>query len=68
MSGKNQIVFWLEGTAVKNGVLLSWRWKNCENAVACVLTPYGNTVEVWAEDIYLNHGAAMKDLAKLAGI
>lgn len=54
MSGN--IVFWLEGTEVKNGVLLDWVWLPCECSAAKVLTPYGQTIEVLAEDIFLSRG------------
>ncbi len=68
MKNKNQIVFWVEGMDIKKGVLLGWGWTACECAVARVLTPYGQTLEILAEDIYLSHGAAMKEVTCLAGI
>lgn len=61
-------VFWIEGTEVKNGALIRWKWLPCEWAAAEVITPYGETVDVLAEDVFLSKGAAMKEIAKMAGI
>lgn len=68
MTDKNEIVFWLEGTDVKNGVFLGWKWLQCETAAAEALTAEGDTIYVLAEDIFLSQGAAMKEVARLAGI
>lgn len=68
MTDKNEIVFWLEGTEVKNGVLLEWVWLPCDLAAAQVLTAQGDIIEVLAEDIFLSRGAAMKEVARWAGV
>lgn len=64
----NGIVFWLEGTKVKYGALVAWKWLPCELAAAEVITPDGTRLDVLAEDIFLSRGAAMKELAAQAGI
>lgn len=64
----NGIVFWLEGTKVKYGALVDWKWLPCEMAAAEVITPDGTRLDVLAEDIFLSRGAAMKELASLAGV
>lgn len=67
MNGRG-IVFWLEGTNVKHGALIAWKWLPCDMAAAEVITPQGKRLDVLAEDIFLSRGAAMKEVAKLAGI
>lgn len=67
MSG-NGVVFWLEGTTIKHGALIGWKWLPCELAAAEVITPWGKRLDILAEDIFLSRGAAMKEVAKLAGV
>nr|QGT50629.1 hypothetical protein Elusimicrob1349_0990 [uncultured Elusimicrobia bacterium] len=64
----NGTVFWIEGNKVKNGALIRWKWLACELAAAEVITPWGKTLDVLAEDVFLSKGAAMKEIAKMAGI
>ncbi|MGN0016555.1 MAG: hypothetical protein ACI37O_04370 [Candidatus Avelusimicrobium sp.] len=64
----NGVVFWLEGNQVKYGALVDWKWLPCELAAAEVITPDGTRLDVLAEDIFLSRGAAMKELASLAGV
>ncbi len=64
----NGMVFWLEGNEVCSGELVGWRWTLNEEAVARVKVLGGRIVEIWAEDIFLSQGAAMKEIAKMAGV
>lgn len=63
-----QIVFWLDGLDVKSGKLAGWKWLPCELAAAEVIMPDGTRLDVLAEDIFLNRGDAMKELAKIEGV
>ena len=67
MSGKG-VIYWLEGTNVKSGRLLAWEWLPCDVAAACVQISDGSIKKIYAEDVFMSRGEAMKALSDLAGV